>query len=113
VANFMAPEHLEVHLPDALAAKLPDLVHTAGAIFLGHYTPTVLGDFAAGPNHTLPTVRTGRFYSGLQITDFLRRSSVTRYDAVSAQKAAHIVRTFARLEGLDGHGESLEKRLAK
>jgi histidinol dehydrogenase len=113
MANFMAPEHLEVHLPDALASKLPDLVHTAGAIFLGGYTPTVLGDFAAGPNHTLPTVRTGRFYSGLQITDFLRRSSVTRYDAASAQKAANIVRTFARLEGLDGHGESLEKRLAK
>jgi histidinol dehydrogenase len=111
VANFMAPEHLEVHLPDELARRLPDLVHTAGAIFLGHYTPTVLGDFAAGPNHTLPTVRTGRFYSGLQITDFLRRSSVMHYDAASIEKAAHIVRTFARLEDLDGHGASLEQRL--
>lgn len=111
VANFMAPEHLEVHLPDELATKLPDLVHTAGAIFLGHHTPTVLGDFAAGPNHTLPTVRTGRFYSGLQITDYLRRSSITHYDADSAAKAAHIVRTFAALEQLDGHGQSLEERL--
>lgn len=111
LANFMAPEHLEVHLPDELAARLPDLVHTAGAIFLGHYTPTVLGDFAAGPNHTLPTLRTGRFYSGLQITDFLRRSSITHYDAASVKKAARAVRTFATLEQLDGHGESLELRL--
>jgi histidinol dehydrogenase len=113
VANFIAPEHLEVHLPDALANRLPELVHTAGAIFLGACTPTVLGDFAAGPNHTLPTLRTGRFYSGLQITDFLRRSSVTRYDADSIRKAAHAVRTFARLEQLDGHGASLEIRLGK
>jgi histidinol dehydrogenase len=111
VANFMAPEHLEVHLPDALALRLPELVHTAGAIFLGHHTPTVLGDFAAGPNHTLPTVGTGRFYSGLQIADFFRRSSVTHYDAASLVKAAHIVRTFAKLEDLDGHGWSLETRL--
>jgi histidinol dehydrogenase len=113
VANFVAPEHLEVHLPDALANRVPELVHTAGAIFLGSYTPTVLGDFAAGPNHTLPTLRTGRFYSGLQITDFLRRSSVTRYDAASIKKAAHAVRTFARLEQLDGHGASLEIRMGK
>jgi histidinol dehydrogenase len=113
VANFMAPEHLEAHLPEAQANRLPDYVHTAGAIFVGPYTPTVLGDFAAGPNHTLPTLRTGRFYSGLQITDFLRRSSVTHYDATSIRKAAHAVRTFARLEELDGHGASLEIRLGK
>ncbi|MFA5257054.1 MAG: histidinol dehydrogenase [Opitutales bacterium] len=113
VANFMAPEHLEAHLPDALAASLPELVHSAGALFLGHYTPTVLGDFAAGPNHTLPTVRTGRFSSGLQIADFLRRSSVTHYDASSIGNAAKVVRTFARLEQLDGHGECLEIRLGQ
>jgi len=111
VANFMAPEHLEVHLPDEIALRLPELVHTAGAIFLGHYTPTVLGDFAAGPNHTLPTVRTGRFSSGLQITDFLRRSSITHYDAGTIKNAAHVVRTFARIEQLDGHGECLEVRM--
>ena len=112
VANFMAPEHLEVQIADANAKRVPDLVHTAGAIFIGNYTPTALGDFAAGPNHTLPTMRTGRFYSGLQITDFLRRSSITHYDATSIKNAAHIVRTFAKLEQLDGHGESLEQRLA-
>lgn len=111
VGNYMAPEHLEVHLANDLASRVPDHVHTAGAIFVGHYTPTVLGDFAAGPNHTLPTVRTGRFYSGLQITDFFRRSSITQYEADSAQRAAHIVRTFASLEKLDGHGQSLEMRL--
>lgn len=113
IANFVAPEHLEVHTADALARRVPDLVHTAGAIFLGHYTPTVLGDFAAGPNHTLPTLRTGRFYSGLQTSDFLRRSSVTRYDEKTLPNAANIVRTFARLEQLDGHGECLEIRLKK
>jgi histidinol dehydrogenase len=113
VANFIAPEHLEVHTADDLARKLPDLVHTAGAIFLGHYTPTVLGDFAAGPNHTLPTLRTGRYCSGLQIVDFLRRSSVTHYTEASLPGAANIVRTFARLEALDGHGECLEIRLTK
>jgi len=113
VANFVAPEHLEVHTADDLARRLPDLVHTAGAIFLGHFTPTVLGDFAAGPNHTLPTLRTGRYCSGLQIVDFLRRSSVTHYTQAALPNAADIVRTFARLEQLDGHGECLEIRLKK
>ncbi|HNX04941.1 MAG TPA: histidinol dehydrogenase, partial [Opitutales bacterium] len=82
-------------------------------VFMGPWTPESVGDFAAGPNHTLPTLRTGRFYSGLQTTDFLRRSSVTRYDENSLPKAADIVRTFARLEQLDGHGECLEIRLKK
>lgn len=111
VADFMAPEHLEIQTDSALFELFVDRIHTAGAIFLGHDTPTVLGDFAAGPNHTLPTLRTGRFYSGLQITDYLRRSSITRYDRAALAQAAPIVRTFARLEQLDGHGDSLEVRL--
>jgi len=111
VANYMAPEHLEIQTDPALFDAFLRDIRTAGAIFLGHETPTVLGDFAAGPNHTLPTLRSGRFYSGLQITDFFRRSSVTRYEHAALEKAAHIVRAFARLEQLDGHGESLEQRL--
>ena len=74
-------------------------------------TPTVLGDFTAGPSHTLPTGRAGRFSSGLQATDFMRRSSIVRYDAKSLAKAAPVVETFASLEKLDAHGRSLTTRL--
>ena len=74
-------------------------------------TPTVLGDFTAGPSHTLPTGRAGRFFSGLQATDFMRRYSTVRYDAKSLGKASVVVETFARLEQLDAHGKSLTIRL--
>jgi histidinol dehydrogenase len=74
-------------------------------------TPTVVGDFTAGPSHTLPTGRAGRFFSGLQATDFMRRSSILRYNAKSLAKAAPVVATFAHLEQLDAHGRSLTIRL--
>ncbi|MDP0499064.1 MAG: histidinol dehydrogenase [Verrucomicrobiota bacterium JB022] len=111
VANYVAPEHLELQVADEEIDFLCRDITTAGAIFCGHETPTVLGDFAAGPNHTLPTLRSGRFFSGLQITDFLRRSSITHYRRDSLKKAQHVVRAFSRLEQLDAHGESLEVRL--
>ncbi|MGC6425312.1 MAG: histidinol dehydrogenase [Lentimonas sp.] len=111
VANYIAPEHLELQVADKSLNDLTKQITTAGAILQGYMTPTVLGDFTAGPSHTLPTGRAGRFFSGLQATDFLRRSSVLRYDAKSLAKAAPVVETFARLEKLDAHGHSLTIRL--
>ncbi len=109
IANFVAPEHMELMTasPEKLAAK----VKTAGAILLGDYTPTVLGDFTAGPSHTLPTGRTGRFSGGLQLIDFMRRSSYVKYDKKSVVKAAGVVGAFAGMEGLDAHGSSLTQRI--
>lgn len=111
VANYIAPEHLELQVADASIEPLTKDITTAGAILQGYLTPTVLGDFTAGPSHTLPTGRAGRFFSGLQATDFMRRSSTVRYDAKSLAKAAPVVETFARLEQLDAHGNSLTIRL--
>ncbi|MFO7724028.1 MAG: histidinol dehydrogenase [Oceanipulchritudo sp.] len=110
VANFIAPEHLELHVAKRHYAWMIRKIRTAGAILCGHETPTVLGDFTAGPSHTLPTSRTGHFFSGLKITDFMRRSSVVEYDRKSLVKARDVVRVFAKLEDLDAHGESMEVR---
>ncbi|MGJ3243183.1 MAG: histidinol dehydrogenase [Opitutales bacterium] len=111
VANFVAPEHLELQVADRDLEPLTRKITTAGAIMQGHLTPTVLGDFTAGPSHTLPTDRTGRFFSGLRTADFLRRSSVIRYDRNSLEQAAPVVALFSRLEQLDAHGRSLTVRL--
>jgi len=111
VANYVAPEHLELQVRTAALAGLTRQITTAGAILLGAQTPTVLGDFTAGPSHTLPTGRTGRFFSGLRVADFLRRSSVVQYDARSIRKAAGVVAAFSALESLPAHGESLRARL--
>ncbi|MEM7790422.1 MAG: histidinol dehydrogenase [Verrucomicrobiota bacterium] len=111
LANYIAPEHLELQVADKSIQPLTKKITTAGAILQGYLTPTVLGDFTAGPSHTLPTGRAGRFFSGLQVTDFMRRSSIVRYDARSLSKAAPVVETFARLEQLDAHGRSLTIRL--
>jgi histidinol dehydrogenase len=112
VANYVAPEHLELQVAPRAAARLLRLVSTAGAILVGPATPTVLGDFVAGPSHTLPTGRTGRFFSGLRVADFLRRTSVVRYDSESLRRARPTVARFSELERLDGHGQSLEIRFA-
>ena len=111
VANYIAPEHLELQVADKSIEALTRQITTAGAILQGYMTPTVLGDFTAGPSHTLPTGRAGRFFSGLQATDFMRRSSTVRYNAKSLAEAAPVVETFARLEQLDAHGRSLTVRL--
>ncbi|MBL6839029.1 MAG: histidinol dehydrogenase, partial [Puniceicoccaceae bacterium] len=93
VANYIAPEHLELQVADKSIESLSRQITTAGAILQGYMTPTVLGDFTAGPSHTLPTGRAGRFFSGLQATDFMRRSSTVRYDAKSLGKASVVVET--------------------
>ncbi len=111
VANYVASEHLELLVGDAAAAKLTKAITTAGAIMLGNHTPTALGDFTAGPSHVLPTGRAGRFFSGLRVADFQRRTSLIRYDRASVKKGEPVVAAFAAMERLDAHGRSVKIRL--
>jgi len=110
VANYVAPEHLELLVKESSVKGLLRDITTAGAIMVGNYTPTSLGDFIAGPSHVLPTGRAGRFFSGLRVADFMRRTSVIRYDKTSVKKAAPVVSAFAQMEQLDAHGRSAEIR---
>lgn len=110
VANYVAPEHLELLVTDNAATKLTKAVTTAGAIMIGNDTPTALGDFTAGPSHVLPTGRAGRFFSGMRVSDFLRRTSIVRYDRKSVKKGEPIVAAFAAMERLDAHGRSVKIR---
>ncbi len=113
ITNFVAPEHLELQVTRKSVEGMLKGINTAGAIFIGHMTPTAVGDFTAGPNHTLPTGRTGRFYSGLQITDFMRRTSIVEYDSIQLNKAAPVVQAFSKLEQLPLHGRSVDIRLER
>lgn len=110
VANYVAPEHLELLVVEASAKKLCAAITTAGAIMMGNHSPTALGDFVAGPSHVLPTGRAGRFCSGLRVADFLRRTSIIRYDRASLKKAEPVVAAFAAMEKLDAHGKSVTLR---
>ncbi|KIA81872.1 histidinol dehydrogenase [Chromobacterium piscinae] len=109
IANYIAPEHLELSVadPDAL---LPQLRH-AGAIFMGCFTSESLGDYCAGPNHVLPTSRTARFASPLGVYDFQKRSSLIRVSQSGAQKLGRIASLLARGEGLTAHARAAELRL--
>jgi histidinol dehydrogenase len=111
VANRVAPEHLELAVaePDAL---LPHIRH-AGAIFIGHYSSEVLGDYCAGPNHVLPTGRTARFSSPLSVQDFEKRSSMLRISKAAAQTLGSVAATIAHGEGLTAHARSAEARIDK
>lgn len=108
--NELAPEHL--HIAAENAEKLCDRIDNAGAIFLGHYTPVALGDYAAGPSHVLPTGGTARFASGLSANDFLRRSSVLSFTREGMQRMAEDVIRLAQHEGLTAHAASIEVRLS-
>lgn len=113
VANYVAPEHLELMVKGGWQKTLVKTITTAGAIMLGNYTPTAVGDFAAGPSHVLPTGRAGRFFSGLRVADFMRRTSLIGYDAVTIRKAAPVVAAFGAMEKLDAHAASVARRVAK
>ncbi|OTO71839.1 MULTISPECIES: histidinol dehydrogenase [unclassified Enterococcus] len=108
IANQIAPEHLELAVaePFALLGK----VENAGSVFLGHHTPEVLGDYFAGPNHTLPTEGTARFYSPLSVDDFVKKSSYLYYTEEAMREAAHAVELFAETEELMGHARSMKVR---
>jgi histidinol dehydrogenase len=110
IANYVAPEHLELMVEPSATAKLSAAITTAGAIMIGNHSPTALGDFTAGPSHVLPTGRAGRFFSGLRVADFMRRTSLISYDRASVKKAEPIVAAFAAMEKLDAHGRSVRIR---
>jgi histidinol dehydrogenase len=86
-------------------------IRNAGAIFLGRYTPEVIGDYVAGPNHVLPTARSARFASGLSVADFMKRSSVIGCAAEGLAAIGPAAVTLARAEGLDAHALSVQIRL--
>jgi histidinol dehydrogenase len=111
LANHLAPEHCEVmtRRPRAVAERIV----TAGALFLGPWSPTVLGDYVAGPSHTLPTGGAGASFAGLTVDQFQRRTSVVEYDRAALGKSLAAVKKFAEVEGLDAHAQSAEIRLAK
>jgi len=109
LVNQLAPEHCEVMTKDA--AKVSKGIVTAGAIFLGPMSPTVLGDYLAGPSHTLPTGGAGASFPGLTVDQFQRRTSVVQYNRASLAKSIDTVKQFAAMEGLDAHGRSAEIRL--
>jgi histidinol dehydrogenase len=110
IANYVAPEHLELLVKESSIKTALKAITTAGAIMVGNDTPTALGDFTAGPSHVLPTGRSGRFSSGLRVADFQRRTSVIRYDAKSVRKGNEVVAAFASMERLDAHGRSVKIR---
>jgi len=109
LANRIAPEHCELMLGDPGPAVKQ--ITTAGAIFVGPWSPTVLGDYMAGPSHTLPTGGAGASFAGLTVDQFQRRTSVVTYSRPALAKSLDTLRTFAEMEGLDAHGRSAEIRL--
>src|SRR5204862_1109194 len=92
------------------AWKISEEILTAGAICLGSWSPTVLGDYVAGPSHTLPTGGAGGSFAGLAVDQFQRRTSVVEYNRASLKKALPTVKKFAELEGLGAHGQSAATR---
>ena len=108
IVNKIAPEHLEVELPDP--KKYLPLIYNAGAIFLGKYTSEPLGDYMAGPNHTLPTSGTAAFSSPLGVYDFVKHSSVECYSEEAFRKISKKVQLFAKAEGLTAHAHAMEVR---
>ena len=108
LVNEIAPEHLQLMIENA-TDHLPSVKH-AGAIFLGHYSPEPLGDYLAGPNHTLPTSGTAKFASPLGVYDFMKKSSIIRYSEAALLKEADFIETLANMEGLGAHAKSIEIR---
>lgn len=109
VMNLIAPEHLELDTDDA-ETLAGDIVN-AGAIFIGPYTPEPIGDYFAGPNHTLPTMGTAAFSSPLGVYDFVKRSSLLQYDKEAFEAVAEKVMAFANVEGLQAHGLAVKRRM--
>ena len=109
VANYIAPEHLELSVEDP--RSYVEKIQHAGAIFMGRYTSEPLGDYCAGPNHVLPTSRTARFSSPLGVYDFQKRSSLIMVSAEGADTLGKTASILARGEGLTAHARSAEYRL--
>lgn len=108
LSNIIAPEHLEIMVENPF--DYLDSITNAGAIFLGQYTPEPLGDYFAGPNHTLPTSGTATFSSPLGVYDFVKKSSIISYEKKSLEKIKNQVIRFAQREGFDAHGNTVNIR---
>ena len=111
IANEIAPEHLELCLSEPF--EYLKLVKNAGSVFLGRYTPEALGDYMAGPNHTLPTGGAAKFSSPLSVDDFIKKTQYVYYDESAENKVADSVALFAESEGLTAHAESVTVRRKK
>jgi histidinol dehydrogenase len=110
LSNRIAPEHLELAVSDAFSL-LPKIRH-AGAIFMGHHCPEAAGDYLAGPNHTLPTGGTARFFSPLGVDDFVKKSSIISFSRAGLRRLGPAIGHLAGLEGLEAHGRSVSIRLS-
>ncbi len=111
VANAVAPEHLELMVPENEAGALLELVQHAGAVFVGEWSPASMGDYIAGPNHVLPTNRTARFASALRADDFRKHLHVVRVTSDALRALGPKVVTLAEAEGLPAHADSIRVRL--
>ncbi|MEJ2141341.1 MAG: histidinol dehydrogenase [Gammaproteobacteria bacterium] len=109
VANFIAPEHLELSVEDP--QRMAEKIKHAGAIFMGRYTAEALGDYCAGPNHVLPTSRTARFSSPLGVYDFQKRSSLIMCSSDGASELGKVASILGRGESLEAHARSAEYRI--
>lgn len=108
LSNLIAPEHLEVMVDDP--ERTLDKITNAGAVFLGSYTPEPIGDYFAGPNHTLPTSGTAKFSSPLGVYDFVKRSSILYYSKDSLEQVKEKVADFAEREGFTSHANAIRRR---
>jgi histidinol dehydrogenase len=112
VANTVAPEHLQLMVPEADGVALLGEVQNAGAVFLGDWSPASMGDYLAGPNHVLPTNRTARFASALRADDFRKHLHAVRVSREALRSLGPAVVTLAETEGLPAHADSVRRRLA-
>ncbi|MFH1856539.1 MAG: histidinol dehydrogenase [Candidatus Omnitrophota bacterium] len=108
ITNRIAPEHLQIMIksPNAILKEIKN----AGAIFLGAYTPTAVGDYIAGPSHVLPTGGTARFFSGLNLADFYKSMHIISYSKKALEKVCEPIKAISSLEGLEKHKQSIEVR---
>ena len=111
VMNEVAPEHLEIQLPDPM--EYMSMVENAGSVFLGRYAAEPLGDYVGGTNHVLPTSGTAKFSSPLGVYDFVKRISFTQFSRERLQEVAKDITTLARTEGLEAHARAIEVRFEK
>jgi len=108
-ANFFAAEHLEIQCGEE-SKKIADQIENAGAIFIGDYSPVAVGDYWAGPSHTLPTGMTAKFFSALSANDFIKSTSIIEYDKEKLAESAEDIIRLAEVEGLDAHAKSIKIR---
>jgi len=109
LANDLAAEHLQIQC-GAESRKVADRIHNAGAIFIGDYSPVAVGDYWAGPSHTLPTEKRAKFSSGLTSNDFIKSTSIIEYDKKKLAESAEDIIRLAEAEGLDAHAKSIKIR---